>query len=218
MRTRKVIWLYWYVFILLTGTGCVAVTPVPTGTPAPTETPAAEKSESSLYSPGSIGDYVITKITVNEPDRLVSFSTKYTVVGLEENRYRITEEIVDGAPPEGYQVTSDLWIDLSNIPTAYGDRNIGEIWIEIMMGQEVSVRRLENQTLEIGDSSFETIVVEITPMDPSIRWRLIKYLSYEVPITPFISTRRIAWEIDPSGGQTISNYDSRIIEIGRASK
>jgi hypothetical protein len=203
---------------LLTGTGCVAVTPVPTESPVPTETPAPEKSESSVYFPGSIGDYVITKITVNQPDRLVSFSTKYTVVGLEDNRYQITEEIVDGTPPEGYQVSSDLWIDLSNIPTTYGDRNIGDIWIESMAGQDVSVRRLENQTLEIGDSSFDTIVVEITPMDPSIRWRLIKYLSYEVPITPFISTRRIAWEKDPNGGTIISNYDSRVIEIGRGSK
>jgi len=191
--------------------GCSAVTPVPT------ETPTAEKPESSSFSPGSIGDYVISKITVNEPNRLVSFSTKYTVVGLEENRYQITEEIVDGTPPDGYQVSSDLWINLSDIPTAYGKREIGEAWTESMAGQGVMVRRLENATLEIGDSSFEAIVVEITPMDPSMQWRLIKYLSYEVPITPFISTRRITWEIDPNGGQIVSNYDTSVIEIGRAS-
>ena len=212
MRTRKVISVFWYVFVLLTGAGCLAATPVPT------ETPAAEEPESISYSPGAIGDYVISKITVNEPNRVVSFSSKYIVVGLDDDRYQITEEIVDGIPPEGYQITSDLWINLSDVPTAYGNRTIGETWTENMRGQAVMVRRLENEMLEIGNSSFEAIVVEITPIDPSIRWMLIKYLSYEVPITPFISTRRITWEIDPSGEQVISNYDSSIIEIGRASK
>ena len=212
MGTRIVISLFWYTIVLLTGMGCVAVTPVPT------ETPTAEEPESISYSPGAIGDYVISKITVNEPNRVVSFSSKYTVVELEDDRYQITEEIVDGIPPEGYQITSDLWINLADIPIAYGNRTIGETWTENMRGQAVMVRRLENEILEIGDSSFEVIVVEITPMDPSMRWMLIKYLSYEVPITPFISTRRITWEIDPSGEQVISNYDSSIIEIGRASK
>jgi hypothetical protein len=212
MRTIKVISLFWYVIVLLTGMGCQAVTPIPTETPVPTEKP-----ESTSYSPGSIGDYVISKITVNEPNRVVSFSTKYTVVDLEEDRYQITEEIVDGTPPEGYQISSDLWINLSDIPTAYGNRDIGETWTESMMGQGVSVRRLENAMLEIGDSSFEAIVVEITPMDPAMRWRLIRYLSYEVPITPFVSTHRITWEMDPGGGQIVSNYDSNVIEIGRAS-
>ena len=124
MRTRKVISLFGYAFVLLISMGCSAVTPVPT------ETPTAEKPESSSFSPGSIGDYVISKITVNEPNRLVSFSTKYTVVGLEENRYQITEEIVDGTPPDGYQVSSDLWINLSDIPTAYGNREIGEACLQ----------------------------------------------------------------------------------------
>lgn len=213
MRTRIVISLFWYAFVLIAaGTGCVAVTP------APTETPTAAEPESISYSPGAIGDYVISKITVNEPNRVVSFSSKYTVVGLEEDRYQITEEIVDGTPPEGYQLTSDLWINLTDIPIAYSSRTVGETWTENMRGQVVMVRRLENETLEIGDSPFEAIVVEITPMDPSMRWMLVKYLSYEVPITPFISTRRITWEIGPSGEQVISNYDSSIIEIGRASK
>ena len=213
MRTRIVISLFWYAFVLLAaGMGCVA------GIPIPTETPTAEKPESTSYSPGSIGDYVISKITVNEPNRVVSFSTKYTVVALEADRYQITEEIVEGTPPEGYQVSSDLWINLSDIPTTYGNRNIGETWTESMNGRGVSVRRLENVTLKIGDSSFEAIVVEITPMDPSMQWRLIRYLSYEVPITPFIITRRITWKIDPNGDQVISHYDSNIIEIGRVSK
>jgi len=218
MRTRIVISLFWYAFVLLAaGMGCAAVTPVPTETPA-VETPTAEEPESISYSPGAIGDYVISKITVNEPNRVVSFSTKYTVVDLKDDRYQITEEIVDGTPPEGYQITSDLWINLSDVPTAYANRTIGETWTENMRGQAVMVRRLKDEMLEIGDSSFEAIVVEITPTDPSMRWMLIKYLSYEVPITPFISTRRITWEIDRSGEQVISNYDSSIIEIGRASK
>ena len=217
MRTRKVISLYWYVFILLIGAGCTTVTPAPIETPA-IDTTTGEQSESISYSPGSIGDYVISEITVNEPNRLVSFSTKYTVVGLEDNRYQITEEIVDGTPPDGYQVSSDLWINLSDIPMTYRDRSIGERWTESLGGQGVLVRRLENETLEIGGRSFEAIVVEITPMDPSIQWRLIRYLSYDVPITPFISTRRITWETSPNGEQIISNYDSSIIEIGRASQ
>jgi len=173
------------------------------------------------YSPGAIGDYVITEITINEPNRFISFSIRYTLVEVEDNRYRITGEIVDGIPPENFSIIPDEWTNLSDLPAGYDRRSIGETWTESKIAgieQEVSVHRLENETVEVGESSFEAIVLEITPIDQSMRWKLIQYLSYEVPITPIIRTDQIIWEIGPRGGPIYSNYTSSIIEIGRASK
>jgi len=200
--------------------GTPVKTPFPS-TATPTPLPLTLSPIPHSYSPGAIGDYIITEITINEPNRLVSFSIKHTLVEVEDNRFRIKEEIVEGNPPENYynSATPEIWINLSDIPTAYDRRNIGETWTESdMKGQEISVRRLQNETVEIGDRSFEAIVVEITPIAESMQWKLTQYLSYEVPITPIIRTDQVSWEIGPSGGRIYSNYSQIIIEIGRASK
>jgi len=173
------------------------------------------------YSPGAIGDYTITKITINEPSRLLSFSIKNTLAEIEANKYRVTAEVVDGNPPAGFRLPPESWINLSDLPTGYDRRDLGETWIEsnfIGSGQEVMVHRLPNESVEIGDNLFDAIVVEIVPTDESQHWKFIEHLAYDAPITPIIRTLQISWEIGPSGGNIMSNVTQDIIEIGRAAK